>query len=360
MSLPLLVFALAGAPEIVTDRRLDTLPAHPKAAFTKAAKLIGETELTLAEAKIGAKELRRLARPPASEPLLRWVREQIGRPVDLEDFIYFLDDLLAMPDRPRTLSVPASRARAYGILLHPQEVFAGKARRYGTYGKLPVDDPPSQLDLAPARDGEVPGPRWTARYQQPMTDEGKLEELTRLQPRFGRAMTTLFEQLKAQGAFTWIEAAVRPRERGFLLYGSWFVSRAPDPAALAARIKTLNTYEKDWGLDVPITWQHPDGFRATVEAARAMADTYGVDYATPRGARRSSHYGGRAVDIVAVDLPRTLKLVAPDGTRRVFDLSRPEASRDLSLSPKLIDWIEGAFGIKKLRKDYPHWSRSGR
>jgi hypothetical protein len=49
------------------------------------------------------------------------------------------------------------------------------------------------------------------------------------------------------------------------------------------------------------------------------------------------------VDITAVDLPRALTLVAPSGTRRTFDLSAPDQSRDLSLSPGLIDWIEVHF-----------------
>lgn len=358
----MLVAALAlyasQAYELPTNRTLEVLPIAPRAAFRVAATKLGDRYLTLAEARVDAKVLLDIARAPKKEPLTRVVRERIGRPVDVGDLVLFLDDLLANPDHPQA-NLPASRARAYGVLLHPQEVFKNKSRRYGTFGALPLDDPPSQLELAPAKDGDVPGPRWTARYQQPMTDEGKLAELVELRPRFGSAMRSLFEQLSAQGAFTWIEAAVRPRERGFLIYGSWFVSRAQNPAALAQRIRTLDGYEKSWGLEVPIRWQHPKGFAATVEAARAMADTYGVDYATPRGARRSSHYGGRAVDIVAVDLPRSLRLEAPDGATRTFDLSGAENARDLSLVPELIDWIEVHFGVKKLRRDYPHWSLTG-
>jgi hypothetical protein len=349
-----LLALLPGAP-LATDRNLDVLPEAPRAAFVQAAERLGDRALELAEAEIDAGVLRELAAPPEGEPLVRHVRETIGRPVDVEDFVLFLDDVLAAKG-PAVVSVPASRARAYGILLHPQDVFREKARRYGTFGELPVDDPPSQVGLEPAEDGDVAGPRWTARYQQPMTDDGKIAELEAENPRFGRAVRRLFEQVQGQGAFTWIEAGVRPRARGFLLYASWYVSRSDTPEALKARIATLERYEREWGLDVPIRWRHPDGFSASVEAARAMADTYGVDYATPRGARRSSHYGGRAVDLVAVDLPRTLTLEAPDGATRTFDLSRPDNPRDLSLLPGVIRWIERHFGFRKLRRDYPHWS----
>ena len=357
---------VTGAPApsglLSTDAERTALPEAPRAALRAAAACLRDRPLNLAEARLDAATLRAMSDPPEGEPLLRWVRERLGRPIDLPDFLLFLDDLCAHPEVSGPLALPASRGRAWGVLLHPDDVFPRRGRgprRYGAYGDLPLDDPPPQLELEPARDDEPPGPRWTARFQQPMTDEGKLEELIAVNPRFGRAMRSLFVQLKAQGAFTWIEAAVRPRERGFLIYGSWFVSRAASPKQLARRIRTLERYEADWGLEVPIRWRHPDGYEATVEAARAMADTYGVDYATPRGARRSSHYGGRAVDLVAVDLPRRLELEAPDGATRVFDLSDPSAPRDLSLTPALVRWIERHFGVAKLRRDYPHWSDRG-
>ena len=29
---------------------------------------------------------------------------------------------------------------------------------------------------------------------------------------------------------------------------------------------------------------------------------------------------------------------------------------DLSLTPRLVEWIEAHFGFEKLRPDYPHWN----
>ncbi|MBX2813213.1 MAG: hypothetical protein KTR25_15470 [Myxococcales bacterium] len=357
-----LVLALGGilstpGLHIPTNATLDRLTTTPTQALAQAAQHLKNHTLVLAETPIDANRLQLLAHPPSGESLTRWVREELGRPVDLQDFILFLDDLVVSSAQlPSTIYLPASRGRAYGILLHPQDVFSTQRRRYGSFGELPLDKPPQQRHIAPAADFSPPGPAWTARYPQPETDIGKIRELTRENPIFGRAILTLFTQLKKQGAFTWIEAGVRPRERGFLIYGSWYLSRSPSEQILRRRIRALHVDEKAWGLDIPIRWRHPDGFTATIEALRAMADTYGVDYATRRGARNSSHYGGRAVDLVAVDLPKHLNLLAPDGEHKTFDLSAREASRDLSLSPQLISWIEQHFRMRKLRKDYPHWS----
>jgi hypothetical protein len=54
-------------------------------------------------------------------------------------------------------------------------------------------------------------------------------------------------------------------------------------------------------------------------------------------------------------MPRSVTLVASDGAVKTFDLSDPNESRDLSLTPRLIEWIEEHFFLEKLRVDYPHW-----
>ena len=79
-------------------------------------------------------------------------------------------------------------------------------------------------------------------------------------------------------------------------------------------------------------------------------------FASEIGARQSDHYTGKAVDLVALALPRRLALRAPNGNSAQFDLSDASQPLDLSLTPELIDWVETNFGLKKLRADYPHWS----
>ena len=71
--------------------------------------------------------------------------------------------------------------------------------------------------------------------------------------------------------------------------------------------------------------------------------------------RLGYHYDGVAADFVVVNLPRRLTLQAPNGHSRTFDLSGGQQSRDLNLTPVLIDWIEINFQFGKLRRDYPHW-----
>ena len=352
--LPLYVALIAGIP---INRKLEVLPADPRAALRAAAQSLGERKVVVGGYEFDGGSLEKIARAN-DEPLLRAVREGLHRPIDLEDFLLFLDDVLRAQGIDGKIVVTADRARSHGILLHPFDVF-GKQKQRKRYAKkertLPIDDPPLQDGLEPAKDFDPPGPRWAARYQQPATFGERLAELEAHNPRFGKSMRSLIEQLEKQGATIIVESAVRSRARGYLIYGSFHLSRARNPGDLAHRIDQLTAYNREWKLAVPITWRHPDGFAATVEAARQMADTYGVDFATVQGARRSDHYDGKAVDVVAVDLPRSLELIAPTGAKTVFDLSPPEQSRDLNLTPELIDWIEAHFGVKKLRSDYPHW-----
>jgi hypothetical protein len=347
----LFLIALAAIP---IDRDLEALPKAPRAALAAAGERIGPRKIVVGGYEFDGSALKAIA-ANQDEPLLRAVREGLHRPIDLEDFILFLDDICAADDVGRIV-ITADRARNHGVLLHPADVFTKKKKLYAAKAKtIPIDDPPLQIALVAASDGDPLGPRWAARYQQPESYADRVAELERKNARFGSSMRILIAQLEKQGAAIIVESAVRSRERGYLIYGSFYLSRARSKADLGARIDQLAGYNENWGLAVPILWQHPGGFDATVEAARQMADTYGVDFATVEGAQRSDHYDGKAIDLVAVDLPRALELEAPDGKKRVFDLSAPEQSRDLSLTPELIAWIEQHFGVRKLKSDYPHW-----
>ena len=351
--LPLLLSTIAGIP---IDRDLDVLPKDPRAALLSAAERIGPRKIVVGGYEFDGASLKTIAEA-RDESLVRALREGLHRPIDLEDFLLFLDDVVAAQELAKErVVVTADRARHHGILLHPFDVFRKQPKIYaGKEKTIPIDDPPLQVNLQAAADGDPLGPRWTARYQQPETFAERVAELERANARFGRVMKSLIEQLQRQGATIIVESAVRSRERGYLIYGSYYLSRARSKADLAGRIDNLILYNRSWGLAVPITWRHPGGFEATVEAARQMADTYGVDFATIEGAQRSDHYDGKAIDLVAVDLPRTLELVAPNGKKRAFDLSAPDQPRDLSLTPELIAWIEKQFGVRKLKSDYPHW-----
>ena len=372
LSTILLVLALAGTASatasdsrwIETDRTWDRLPVPEedgaRATLAAAAAILGDWPIRLAGVSLGREVLDGLAATPGNEPLLRAVRERIGRPVDLTDFLYLLDDLAVAGDnglRGQTIHLPSGRARGAGILLHPEDIFDGEPRHYGG-GRLAIYRPRRPADLEPADDGDPLGPRWTARYRNPSDEEAMLAALDDAGGTdFARRIRVLLEQFRAQGADAWVFSTVRSRERGYLIYGAFILSRADREATVRQRIETLDRLNREWDLDIPIQWRHPDGWRATVDAADAMANAYDVVYATRSGARYSSHYGADAADFAAMNLPREVTLTAPDGqTSRTFNLSDPDHARDLNLAPAMIEWVEEQFGMKKLRSDYPHWT----
>lgn len=359
--------AMAAPPALKTDRRFDLLPSGDSDAARATALLdagiaLGGHRIKLAGVTVDRGELVLLSRTPAGEPLVRAVRERLGRPVDLGDFLLFLDDLIkthALDSEPQTFWVPSGRARSAGILVHPDDVFGERPRRYGER-PLALFRPERPAELEPAADGDPLGPRWTARFRNPETEEEMLAALERRNAGdFTERLRELLRQLDEQGAETWVYSTVRSPERGYLIYGSFILSRARTGAQVRERVEKLERLNREWGLDIPIRWKHPDGTQATIDAALAMANAYDVVYATEYGARHSTHYTGLAVDFGAVALPRRLTLTAPDGSAtHEFDLSAADQPRDLNLTPELIEWVERHFGMRKLRSDYPHWTDS--
>ncbi|HJL41644.1 MAG TPA: hypothetical protein RMG48_10090 [Myxococcales bacterium LLY-WYZ-16_1] len=359
-----LAWTAQAAPALEADRDWDVLQPGPlPAQMAQAADCRWERRsVKLSEVPLKRALFRRLAAQMKDEPPVRVLRETLARPVDPKDFARFVDDLCralqrASPDGAGW-TVPSGRARGHGILLHPREVYRDRAVPYaakpGT--RVRLDPVPDHRDLPRIEDGAPVGPAWARRYLEPESDGEKLKALQVENPPFARRVRALIRQLRAAGAVVYVESAVRSRHRGYLLYGShWLGSARSEPEA-RARIAKLRAYNRKWGLLVPIEWNHPDGWEASVEQAALLADTYGVDYATVRGARRSLHYDGKAIDFVAVGLPRVLRLRAPDGTEATFRLDDPQESRDLSLTPQLVDWVEKHFRLRKLRRDYPHWS----
>jgi hypothetical protein len=347
------------APPLAANRTWEVLgEGSDPEKFAKAASLLGDWTIELAGVPIDGPRLAPFGQPSA-EPLLRRVREDLGRPVDVGDFLLFLDDVLAAGSRRgERFHVHSGRARDAGILLHPDDVFLDRPRQYGAKDAVAVDLPVPQPELADAApDGSPPGPGWTARYRNPDDETSMLAALVTERPDadFEARVRALMDQLREAGADVYLASTARSRERGYLMWGAFQLSRATSSAQVEARAKLLDRRNGEWKLDVPIVWRHPDGWKATIEAARAMADSYDVVYATEHGARESNHYGGTAVDVIAVDLPRRLTLTAPDGATRSFDLADPSESRDLSLTPRLITWIEEHYGVTKLLADYPHW-----
>lgn len=362
----LALLAVAGAsepaaPPVRADRVLQVLPSgEPRDQLARAAERFGDDALVLGGVRVDRALLAALAATPADEPLLRAARERLRLPVDLDDLVLLLDDVVVAWDEGRrgeVFHVPSGRARAAGVLVHPDDVFRDKPRDYGAKGPLAVDEPRPPAEHQPAADGDPPGPGWSARFRNPDQPVAMVVALADARPDGGFAsrVAALTWQLAWQGADVWLTSTLRDRTRGYLMWGAYLLSRAEDEGAVEEVARKLDDRNLAWKVDAPIRWRHPDGWRATVEGARRMAEAYDVVYATEAGARDSDHYDGVAVDVVAVGLPRSLTLTAPDGVTRTFDLSDPAQPRDLSLTPELITWVEEHFDLWKLDDDYPHW-----
>ena len=353
--------ALASPEPIAVDRQLQVLTqADPRVMLDQAGQLLGDWSIEVAGVDVDGPRLRAIAASEDPE-LLRAVREDLGRPVDLDDFLLMLDDVLVAGQagrRGEDFCLTSGRLRSAGVLIHPDEVFKAKPRVYGKKKSLSVDRPQPPKSYPPAEDGELLGPNWSARYMNPSEREPMMTALAEQRPQadYAARIEQLLQQFEAQGAEVWVTSTVRSRHRGYLMWGAFLISRAESEAELNEIVAKLERVNAEWKLNAPIQWRHPEGWQATVEAGRQMADAYDVVYATENGARWSKHYSGIAADFVVLDLPRSVTLSAPDGTEKTFDLSDPQQPRDLSLTPELIDWIEAHYGFEKLNSDYPHWN----
>lgn len=351
----------APAPPIAVNRTWEVLAPvdDPRAAFRAAGEKLGSWTIAVAGANVDGPTLIRLAETAPDEPFTRVVREALVQPIDLGDFLYFLDDVLvagAAGRRGEAFSLPAGRARSNGILVHPDDVFqTDKPRNYPDKPELAVDEPPPQESFPEAKDGEILGPNWTMRFRSPTSRAAMFETLAKKRPSstFSSRVAALVYQLEQQKTTVYLTSFLRYRERGYLMWGALLLRNCTTETAVrtaTTKLKTANAW-----AHVPIVWTNPAGWRATQESARQMADAFDVVYATEKGARYSNHYDGTAADFVAIGLPRKLSLVAPNGEQASFDLSGGDEPRDLSLTPAVIDWIELNFGLRKLNSDHPHW-----
>jgi hypothetical protein len=356
------------APPIQADREWEVLaaPAGPdweslRAAYQAAGEKLGTWKLSVAGAEIDGVWLQQIAQASPGEPFTRVVREGLSRPIDLVDLLYYLDDVLVAGEagrRGEAFSLPMGRARSAGVLVHPDDVFSTKPkpRNYPDKPEIAVDEPPPQESFPEAKDGEILGPNWTMRYKSPESRAQMFETLAAKRPQatFSSRIAALVSQLEQQGAEVYLTSFLRYRERGYLMWGAHLLRSCTTETCVRTALTKLKTANSSWA-HVPIKWSNPAGWQATQESARQMADAYDVVFATEKGARFSNHYDGTAADFVAMGLPRSLSLVAPNGEQRTFDLSGADQPRDLSLTPEVIDWIEANFGLHKLNSDHPHW-----
>jgi hypothetical protein len=344
----------------IWDHVPETVQGDSRSILSVLGNQLGKTTIEISGVRLTGHSLLVLARTPLEDSLVQKLRQMVRRPLKLDGLLYFVDDVLSLPvsRRARDIVLTSSRARRLGVLLHPEEVFEDKIRLYPHEElEVHIDRPGLPRSYRPAKDGQILGPEWTARYPNPRGEQAKFIKLGEAVPGndFHLRVSALLKQFRAQGAVVFVDSTIRAQERGYLIWGSYLLSQVESEKESTQTLLDLETARKEWDLRISIQWKHPSGWQAGVEAAREMAEAYGVTYATREGAESSNHYDGLAVDITVVGLPAALTLKAPDGEKRVFDLSHPEHPRDLSLSPNVITWIEEKYRVFKLKLDYPHW-----
>ena len=349
----------------ITNRKFDILTSakegSQRAVLSEAADYLADYKFHFAGTNIDAARLRTIVRLSDENNLTTTLRENIKQPVDTYDFLLFLDDLIFQYRSGRLRNthvwITSGRARRAGVLLHPDDIFKNRPRNYGeTSEYLDIDRPKRPENLNPAADGDLLGANWSARYRNAPTGQKRLKELGRKNPDFTRRIRLLLNQLEKHGARVAVHSAYRKRERGYLMWGAFILSRSSSKKETERIVSELDQVNRKNKLDVRIVWMDPAGWRQTVKRAKEMADAYDVVYATRRGALKSDHYDANAVDITATGLPSRLKLVSPSGVKKIFDLSGKNQSRDLNLTLEIIDWVEKNFQFQKLRSDYSHWS----
>src|SRR5690606_27170277 len=85
-----------GLAPLPIDRKWEVLRpvSDRRVMLRQAGEALGSWGVEVAGVMIDGPWLLAVADTPDGEPILRAVRERAGRPIDLEDFLYFLDDVL--------------------------------------------------------------------------------------------------------------------------------------------------------------------------------------------------------------------------------------------------------------------------
>ncbi len=240
----LLPLLMATSP-ISPDREWDVLPPAEDDAAARSALAIASWHLVdcagveLAGVHLDARRLQAWASAPMNEPLERYVREDARRPIDLTDTLFLLDDVIR-DDRCDEVVLPAGRARSAGLLVHPSDVFRDQSRDYGRRS-LDTSRPTPQRWVPPAQDGTPLGVRWTTRFPNPETAGDRLDALVQERPDsdFHERIASLAAQLESQGALVWITSTARDPRRGYLLWGSFLLSKTRSAADVSVARRRL-------------------------------------------------------------------------------------------------------------------------
>lgn len=191
---------------------------------------------------------------------------------------------------------------------------------------------------------EPSGAQWVARFPGSAN-------LTSLNSPFREAVTKFLDEVKAAGATVHISATYRPPERAYLMHWSWkIVKTGFDPQQVP-----------DYPGDViKIQWAHTSESgafdqQASVQAARAMVNGYGISGLNVAPALNSRHTQKLAIDM-NISWTGTLTINNASGTAVAIS-SDPKTGMNSELHT-----VGATYGVIKFvggNSDKPHWSNDG-
>ncbi|QNB09910.1 peptidoglycan-binding domain-containing protein [Herbaspirillum frisingense] len=183
----------------------------------------------------------------------------------------------------------------------------------------------------------VSGREWVSRFPGSSS-------IADLDSSFGAAVASFIAALRTAGARVVVSATYRPSERAYLMHWAWKIKhKKVSPAKVPHRA----------GVD--IEWDHQDD-EASIAAASAMVDAYGMSSLKIAPALRSRHTERKAIDMtISWSLKELVIVDAFDAKVKIASLPRTGMNAELhtvGLSYGVIKFLRGAV-------DKPHWSSDG-
>ena len=157
-------------------------------------------------------------------------------------------------------------------------------------------------------------------------------------------MAAFVAALRAAGARVVVSATYRPGERAYLMHWAWKIkNKKVSPAKVPPR------------AGIEIDWNHEDD-EASIAAASAMVDAYGISTLKIAPALQSRHTERKAIDMTISWTVKELVIMnASNEEEKIASLPRTGMNAELHA-------VGLSYGVTKFRGgavDKPHWSTDG-
>lgn len=183
---------------------------------------------------------------------------------------------------------------------------------------------------------ELSGAQWVSRFPGSASTSD-------LSGQFRSSVEAFIAALTQAGASVIVSATLRPPERAYLMHWSWKIVNGASPSSVPGMA----------GVD--IEWVHPTS-TASVPAAQAMVNAFGMGSLGVAPALNSRHTQGSAIDM-SISWRGDLSIVKANGTTEVIS-SSPRTGMNPTLHA-----VGAGYGVIKYQGsglDRPHWSTDGR